>query len=167
MSLSTDSTFTPVPFSTALDTSRTQLRIRSRWREGTQYNLVLGKDFAEDTAGRRLLKSDTLNFTTKKLSDYGQLRLRIRNMDTARRPVLQFVQSNQVVFSAPIRSGVFTSRLFVPGEYELRILYDTNDNGKWDPGQFFGTKRQPEIVQPITQGINVKAAWDNEFERSS
>lgn len=167
MALSVDSTFTPVPFTSLLDTSRTQLSIRSQWREGTPYHLVLEKEFAEDTAGRGLLKSDTLNFTTKKLSDYGTLRLRIRNADTARRPVLQFVQSGQVVFSAPLPAGgIFTARLFNPGDYELQILYDTNGNGKWDPGQFFGTKRQPEIVVPLTQRINVKAAWDNEFERS-
>jgi hypothetical protein len=167
MALSIDSTFTPVSFTTLLDTSRTQLSVRSQWREGAPYHLVLEKEFAEDTSGRRLLKSDTLNFTTKKLSDYGTLRLRIRNADTARRPVLQFVQSSQVVFSAPLPAGgVFTARLFNPGDYELQILYDTNGNGKWDPGQFFGTKRQPEIVVPVTQRINVKAAWDNEFERS-
>jgi hypothetical protein len=167
MALSVDSTFTRVPFTTSLDTSRTQLSIQSQWREGTPYHLVLEKDFAEDTSGRRLLKSDTLNFTTKKLSDYGTLRLRIRNADTARRPVLQFVQSSQVVFSTPLPAGgIFTARLFNPGDYELQILYDTNGNGKWDPGRFFGTKRQPEIVVPLRQRINVKAAWDNEFERS-
>lgn len=167
LSLSTDTTFTPVAFTARLDTSSTRLHIRSAWKEGTAYNLILGKDFAEDTAGRRLLKGDTLNFATKKLSDYGTLRLRIRNADTARRPVLQFVQNNQVAFSAPLPvGGVFTARLFNPGDYDLQILYDTNGNGKWDPGQFFGTKRQPEMVVPLKQGINVKAAWDNEFERS-
>jgi hypothetical protein len=166
VSLSTDSTFTPAAFRSFLDTSRTQVHIRSQWREGTRYNLILQQNFAEDTAGRKLLKSDTLNFSTKKLSDYGQLRLRIRGVDTARRPVLLFVQSDKVVLSAPIPAGVFTSRLFNPGEYELRILYDQNGNGKWDPGHFFGTRRQPELVQPIRQTINVKAAWDNEFERS-
>ena len=167
LALSTDTTFTPVAFTARLDTSNTRLHIRSPWKEGTAYNLILGKDFAEDTAGRRLLKGDTLNFTTKKLSDYGTLRLRIRNADTARRPVLQFVQNNQVAFSAPLPvGGVFTARLFNPGDYDLQILYDTNGNGKWDPGRFFGTKRQPEIVVPLKQGINVKAAWDNEFERS-
>ena len=166
MALSTDTTFTPAPFTALLDTSRTQLHIRSPWKEGTKYNLILAQNFAEDTAGRKLLKSDTLDFSTKKLSDYGQLRIRIRNVDTARKPVLQFVQNNQVMFSAPIPAGVFTSRLFVPGEYELQVLYDENGNGKWDPGQFFGTKRQPELVHPVTQGVNIKAAWDNEFERS-
>jgi hypothetical protein len=166
MRLTVDTAFATVPFVTSLDTSRTKLSVRTQWQEGAQYNLILEKDFAEDTAGRKLLKSDTLKFSTKKLSDYGSLRLRIRNLDTARRPVVQFVQTGQVVFSAPIPNGVFIFRFFNPGEYELRILYDENGNGKWDPGRFFGGKRQPEIVVPVTQNISVKAAWDNEFERS-
>ena len=165
ISLSTDSSFTPVAFRTLLDTTATQLRIRSQWREGTPYNLILSQNFAADTAGRQLLKADTLRFTTRKISDYGRINVRIRNIDTARSPVLQFIQGGQVVFAASVRSGGFSSRLFLPGEYELRILYDTNGNGRWDPGIFGSEKRQPEIVQPISQGINVKADWDNEFER--
>ncbi len=164
--LSTDSTFTPAPFTARLDSIGTELHIRSPWREGTRYNLVLNRAFAEDTLGRRLLKTDTLNFTTKKLSDYGRLNLRIRGADTARNPVLLFVQNSQVVKAVPIRSGVYTDRLFAPGEYELRILYDQNNDGKWDPGDFFGGRRQPETVLPIRQNITIKADWDNEFERS-
>jgi hypothetical protein len=44
-------------------------------------------------------------------------------------------------------------------------LFDANGNGVWDAGQFFGTRRQPELVLPITQHITVKPAWENEFER--
>lgn len=165
--LAHDSTYTPVPFVLSLDSSQKELHLRSQWKEGTAYHLVLAKDFAEDTAGRRLLKNDTLNFSTKKLSDYGSLKIRIRGADTARKPVLQFVQSGQVVYAVPLPpNGIFSTRYFNPGEYTLQILYDTNGNGKWDPGHFFGSKRQPEMVRPLSQSINVKAAWDNEFERS-
>jgi hypothetical protein len=54
--------------------------------------------------------------------------------------------------------------LFLPGEFDLRILYDRNGNGVWDPGQFFGIRRQPEIVKPVERKITVKASWQNEFE---
>jgi hypothetical protein len=52
----------------------------------------------------------------------------------------------------------------MPGEYDLRILYDENKNGKWDPGEFFGKHKQPEIVKPVERKITVKAAWKNEIE---
>jgi hypothetical protein len=78
--------------------------------------------------------------------------------------VLQFVQNGVVVFSASVKSGNFNQALFLPGDYDLRILYDKNDNGIWDTGEFFGLKRQPEIVMPLERRINIKPAWDNEIE---
>ena len=79
--------------------------------------------------------------------------------------MLQFVQGEKVVFSTNIKSGRYVQSLFLPGDYDLRILYDRNNNGKWDPGNFFEGRLQPEIVVPITQKITIKPEWDNEFER--
>lgn len=167
ISLHTDSTFTPVTaYTTGLDSSRKRLALHTAWQPGTTYHLILNPEFAEDTLGHRLPRRDTLTFATRKLEDYGRISLRLRNIDTARNPVLLFVQGDKVVFSAPVKSGVFNNNMFAPGDYDLRILYDTNGNGKWDPGSFPLNKRQPEIVRPFSEKINVKPAWDNEFERS-
>jgi len=166
ISLTTDSTFEPTTYRVQLDSSKKKLTINTEWQEGTLYNLITGKDFAEDTLGQRLLKSDTLRFTTRQSSDYGSLTLRVTNLDTALNPVLQFVQNGVVVSSASIKSGVYQAPLFSPGEYELRILFDRNNNGVWDAGRFFGTKQQPEIVRPIERRITVKAAFDNDFDLS-
>ena len=150
--------------SATLDTTSRRLTVRTDWKEGTRYQLILDQAFAEDTLGRRLLKTDTLTFATRKATEYGSVSIRLRNIDLSLNPVLQFVQNNNVVLSAPIPSGTFSQALFLPGDYELRVLYDRNGNGKWDPGQFFGGKRQPELVRPIERRVNVKANWDNEFE---
>lgn len=166
VSLTTDSTYAPTSANFLLDSTQTSLRVSSTWKEGTVYNLVLNQNFAEDSTGRKLLKTDTLNFTTKKRSDYGQLKIRIRNLDAVENPVLQFIQGGSVVYAAPVKNGTFTNNLFNPGEYELRILDDRNGNGKWDPGQFFGVKRQPELAKPVERKIPVKAGMDNEFDIS-
>jgi uncharacterized protein (DUF2141 family) len=165
ISFTTDSTFSKINYSVTLDSTKKILHFKTLWKENTKYNVVLNKDFAADTSGRQLLKSDTLFFTTKKMADYGNLSIRIRSAEAARNPVLQFVQNNIVVFSVSIKNGTYTDKMFTPGEYELRILYDTNGDGAWTPGQFFGTKRQPEIVRPLGSKITVKPNWDNEFER--
>lgn len=162
--LAQDSTFTPVAATATLDTSRRRLTVAAAWQEGTPYHLVLEPRFAEDSLGRRLLKTDTVSFATRKRADYGSIILRLRGVDLAQNPVLQFIQNNNVVQSVPIPSGTFTQQLFLPGDYELRVLYDRNRNGVWDPGSFFGEKRQPELVKPIERRVNVKANWDNEFE---
>ena len=135
------------------------------WTPGTKYHMVFPKDFAEDTLGKKLLKADTLSFSTKKDIDYGEVRVRILNLDLSKKPVLQFVVQDAVKFSYTFKSGKeFRQILFAPGEYELRILYDTNGNGVWDTGQFFGKHRQPERVIPIKKKLNVKANWDNDVD---
>lgn len=164
--LTADSSFTPVTsYTISRDTTLKQIHVKTTWREGTSYHLIIDSTFAEDTTGRKLLRSDTLDFVTRKATDYGKLDIRIRNIDTAQNPVLQFVQGDKVVFSVNIKSGRYIQNLFLPGDYDLRILYDRNNNGKWDPGNFFEGKRQPEITKPIAQKITVKPDWENEFER--
>jgi hypothetical protein len=61
-------------------------------------------------------------------------------------------------------SNEFADNMFPPGEYELQILLDENKNGQWDPGDFFGKHKQPELVKPIQRKIVVKPVWQNEFE---
>lgn len=135
-----------------------------KWVPDTKYRLILEKDFAEDTLGEKLLKTDTISFATKKESDYGNLRLRFKNLDLSRHPVLLFLQSDKIMQQFIFgKSARYDNKLFDPGEYELRILYDENQNGVWDPGNFF-EHRQPEKVQPIRRKLNVKANWDNEVD---
>jgi hypothetical protein len=162
--LTRDTTFQRVAHSFLLDSSRRMLTLRTAWADAARYNLVLQKDFATDTAGRQLLKSDTLFFTTRKRSEYGSLNIRLRGVDAARNPVLQVVQNGTVVYAAPVGVGALNRPLFLPGEYELRVLYDRNKNGVWDPGRLFNGRVQPEIVQPIERKITVKPAFDNDFE---
>jgi hypothetical protein len=134
------------------------------WTPNTQYRLILEKDFAEDTLGEKLLKTDTISFATKKETEYGTLLLRFKNLDLNRHPVLQFIQSDKVVLTHVFgKSTRYYNKLFDPGQYELRILYDDNQNGIWDPGNF-SEHRQPEKVQPIRRKLTVKGDWDNEVD---
>ena len=162
--LTTDSVFNPENFTSALDSSKKEVRIKTQWKEGMGYHLILEKEFATDTLGHQLLKTDTLSFVTKKKSDYGSLTLRFKNITMFKNPVLQFVQNNQVLRSVPLKGPVYNEALVVSGEYTFRIFDDVNGNGKWDPGKFFGEKKQPEIVHPIPRSFTIKPNWDNEFD---
>ena len=95
----------------------------------------------------------------------GEVRIRVLNLDLSRRPVLQFVQSDAVKYAYPFGSRRDIRKLlFEPGDYELRILYDSNGNGVWDTGKFFGKKIQPEKVIPLRKKYTVKANWDNDVD---
>lgn len=162
---SSDTSFTPIPnYHILVDTTMKKLSLQYAWKENTQYNLIIEKDFAQDTLGRALLKTDTLKFKTKKTTDYGTVRIRFKNFNPSVNPVLLFVQNDNVIRSFPLAGPQLNQSIFPPGEYELRVLYDRNKNGKWDPGQFFGKHIQPELVKPVGRKVTIKSNWDNEFD---
>lgn len=132
------------------------------WKAGTAYRLILDKDFASDSLGRKLLKTDTIPFNVKSEDAYGSVKLNFTNLDLKNNPVLQLVQNDKIEFSQSLTSAVFYRKLFKPGDYDIRILYDTNGNGVWDPGDFFGKHLQPERVMYIAKKLIVKTNWDNE-----
>ncbi|MEJ7678965.1 MAG: hypothetical protein WKG06_14140 [Segetibacter sp.] len=72
------------------------------------------------------------------------------------------MQNDKIIESLPLTSTEWQRKLYNPGEYDLRILYDNNKNGKWDPGKFFGIHTQPEIVITINTKLSVRGNWDNE-----
>ncbi len=147
-----------------LDSTAKRLDVKFNWVENRGYNLIMDKEFAEDSTGRKLIRNDTISFRTKKLNEYGSLRLRFLNLDLARHPVLQFIQGDQLKYSHVFTDRNVNIKLFAPGDYDLRILFDENQNGKWDPGEFFRQHRQPEKVQRLQRRITVKASWENEID---
>ncbi len=139
------------------------VKINYDWKMGTKYSLFLDKGLAEDSLGNGLLKNDTLKFETKKESDYGSLAIRTSGLDTNAHPVLLFYVGDELKRSVPLTVNRINIPLIPPGEYELRVLFDKNRNGIWDTGNF-KEKKQPEIVTPRKQKMNIRPNWDNEVE---
>ena len=134
------------------------------WPTDTKFHLILPRTFGQDSLGRKLFKDDTLSFKTKKDIDYGEIRIRVLNLDMSQHPVLQMLSGDKVKYAIAFNNRREVRRLlFEPGDYELRVLYDVNRNMIWDHGVFFGkNKRQPEKVVTIMKKFTVKPNWDND-----
>lgn len=146
-----------------LDSTGKIITIYNKWEEDTYYRIVIAKDAIADSLGTMLLKSDTIKFKSKKKAEYGTLLLHFKNLQLNQNPVLQFVFSNEVIKSYPLTSPDWSIDLITPNEYELRILYDTNKNGKWDPGNYH-LKKQPERVISVNRRVTVHPNFDNEID---
>jgi uncharacterized protein (DUF2141 family) len=145
----------------SMDTTGKKISVANKWADNADYMLIIPKDFATDTLGVALLKSDTIYFKTKREGDYGSIQINFKNLEKFKNPVLQFITNNEVVNSYPLTSEQWSTKLFAPGDYEIRILEDLNKNGIWDHGDYH-LKLQPEKVFAIKQKINIRADWENE-----
>lgn len=164
----TDTNYRPVSgYTLSLDTSRRIVTLQYPWQEAQFFRLVIPKDAVVDSADLTLGRNDTIRIRTKAEAEYGSLRLQFNNLDFSKNPVLLFVQSDKVVRSEPLTTAIWRQKLFAPGSYDLRILYDANKNGIWDTGDF-SKHRQPERVFAIPgKTLNVRANWDNEVNNIS
>jgi hypothetical protein len=150
-------------YSIALDSTRKNIIINYAWKENTGYALIQEKGFASDSIGNSIARTDSLKFGTKKNTDYGSMDIRIENLDTNLHPILLLQKENVVAYRQVLQNNRYTIKLFPPGEYEIRILMDTNGNGKWDTGNYW-KKLQPEKVITRKQRMQIRANWDNELK---
>jgi hypothetical protein len=67
------------------------------------------------------------------------------------------------VFSYPMTTNIWQTKMFKPGTYDIRILQDANKNGIWDTGNFY-KHIQPEHCISIPQKLSVRSNWDNEVD---
>ncbi|RXK81983.1 Ig-like domain-containing protein [Filimonas effusa] len=165
-----DTNYKPLPVQphfTWTDTTATKITLTYPWKAETELRLMIDKEAATDSGGTNIHKSDTIDFKVKKESAYGSIKFHFNGIDLERHPVLQILQSDKVVDSIAIRDKSWSRRLYAPGDYELRILYDKNQDGKWTPGRFWESaeKEQPELVYPAKPGkVTVRGNWDNEWD---
>ncbi len=157
----TDTNYNKINTTITIDSTQKIIQINTKWKEENHYRLLVSKDAISDSAGTELARSDTIKFTTKKTADYGSIVLRFSNLKLAEHPVLQFVKDQEIYRSVAITGTTWSDKLFPPGDYELRVLFDTNNNGKWDPG-IYSQKLQPERAITLDTKLNIKANWDNE-----
>jgi len=157
----TDSNYKRIPAAWSIDSSRTRISLAVAWQQETHYRLIMDTTAVSDSSGNHLAKQDTIRFITRRQEDYGNVVLRFSNLDLDKHPLLQFVQGEEVKESFPVKTMEWSNKMLRPGEYEVRILFDANQNGKWDHGDY-SKKLQPEKVTTLPQKLSIKANWDNE-----
>ncbi len=158
----TDLSYQDLPFSVEKDSTNKKITLKTTWKEGAKYNLIIEKDFASDTLDNATLKTDTLSFNAKKESDYGSIDLKIENIDSTLHPIVFLNKNSKTFLKQALEKSRYRIKLFDPGDYEVKILFDVNNNGKWDTGDYW-KKLQPEKVVARKKPINIRANWDNEI----
>lgn len=146
-----------------IDSSRKKISIDYKWTPNQPFNLVVLKNGLADSSGLKLLKNDTITFFTKSISEYGSLKITFKNIDLTQHPILYFLEGENIKYTFNIQNETWENKMMLPGDFTLRILYDKNNNGQWNPGNY-KLKIQPENAISLPEKINIKADWENERE---
>ena len=147
-----------IPFTTRIHAENNLAEILFDRTEEQRYkvDLLPGAltDFYENT-------SDSLSYTieSRSGSDYGTIPLKIDNVKAFPLIVELVTEKNEVVDSVIMTESMPLNFDYItPGNYYIRVIFDSNSNGRWDTGSFL-ERTQPEEIVYYPNKIEVLANW--------
>lgn len=154
---------TSVPFTTEINDFEQLISFDFKQEENEKYTINLLPGAIEDDYNT---KTDSLKFEFTKgaISDYGNLKLRIKN--AKKFPfVVQILNNSGEIISKKYctKETEMYFEAIQPSIYQVRLFYDDNQNKIWDTGNF-KNKLQPEEMIYFPALIDVRANWDVDQE---
>ena len=122
------------------------------------YKLELLPNAINDIYG---FTNDTIkvNFSTRKLTDYGDITLTINNPKNKNLIVQLLTERGDFISEKKIqKSGKLVFKYLNPKKVKVRIIHDKNNNGVWDTGNFL-QKIKPENIHYIQKVFELRANW--------
>ncbi|QLE01378.1 Ig-like domain-containing protein [Galbibacter sp. BG1] len=105
----------------------------------------------------------TYNTSTKSLADLGSMRVNLKNVEQY--PIiLQLTDNNGEVKQEMFikeKKYAYEFRNIDPATYLIRVIHDSNGNGKWDTGNYL-KKIQPERISYYPDPVELRANWEIE-----
>lgn len=153
-----------IPAGFMFERNSMELIIKTELAEDSTYFLSALPGAFTDASGRQ---NDTLvwMFGVNPEEYYGNLAITPIVKDSAGQYLLELKDDKGVTVG--MKAFEETTRLefnrLPPGSYTLRLIFDTNGNGKWDSGSY-REKRQPEKVVLYYEGITIRSNWDQDLE---
>lgn len=137
--------------------------ISYEWKKDKNYRLLVLDSAFSDIYN---LYNDTIE-TSFKGSDkemFGELSLKITEKPNTGL-LVELLNSANVSIETRMVSNAETVMFekLDPGKYNLQVVVDRNQNGKWDSGRY-SEKVQPEPIRVVQQGAEVRANWNFELE---
>ena len=159
-----DSIWTPVSFIFQADSLRPRVyQVLAEWEPGQEYRFRIDSLAITGLYGLRTDKVES-KMKVKKLDEYGTLYLNI--VGEGQHAFVQLLNgSDAVVRQQPVTDKHTCDFYFLQPntKYYIRLVNDSNNNGRWDTGDYAG-KRQPEEVFYFPKVWEMKANF--EFEET-
>jgi uncharacterized protein (DUF2141 family) len=135
------------------------LYINYKWNAEKTYTIKLLKGSIKDIYGLEV-DSALATIKTAAATTFGNLSINVVDKDSVPFIVQLMNSEGKIIVKNYINhSKSIQYNNLLPGHYFVKIIYDTNQNNKWDGGDYF-IKQQPEKVFVSKQSVEVRANWD-------
>ena len=133
-----------------------------RWKENDNYTLTLNEGAFTDIYGDKNKRS-LKRFNINKPENYSQLTLKITVPDTGRSYVVELLNEQRNLLQSDVihKNTSLVYKNYLTGKYRVRVIYDDNNNGKWDSGNVT-LRLQPENVWADEDLISLRPNWEQE-----
>lgn len=138
-----------------------KIEIVHEFKESTDYELFMAPGAFTDIFQ---LTNDTVysKFKTKKEADYGTINLTVTPNFTENYFVELYTNKKLIQRNFIKDLSKVQYKYLIPGDYELKLIIDDNNNQKWNTGSYM-ENLQPEKVIYYEKEIKIKANWDNDI----
>lgn len=144
---------------TVCDSGQMKIIIAGHFQQGENYTLRIPAGTFHDIYGNA---NDSLSaiINVSKAEEYGNLNLTVDNSSNDAIIVELLDENNKVSQRKTLTgNGKLEFPHLKPAKYRIRATIDSNNNGKWDTGNF-GKQQQPERVVFHPQTLDIRANWD-------
>jgi uncharacterized protein (DUF2141 family) len=152
---------TIVPVFRFLDTLQRRGEIGYPWIPPNAYQLIINDSAFFNLSG---IPNDSISFRfrLKSMEDYGLLLLNVLLPDSVNGQfIIQLMNDKGTVIrqSTINKPDELRFEYLMPGNYSLKAIHDSNQNGKWDTGNY-RSNILPERVEYYTPALVIRANWD-------
>ena len=125
----------------------------------TEYNLIIHKGAIK---GLNKSENDSTNISvyTKSESDLAGLKINTTLLDTAY--IIELLKEGVILETIDAGKPLYFEKL-LPARYEMRLIVDSNQDGKWTAGNYF-ENILPEKVYYYPELIDLRANWELEVD---
>ena len=160
MYLADDTLKYALPINVQEDTSKYRsYYLRYNWEPQTSYTFEIDSAASTNIFGISS-KAFSKTFSTREEDYYGSLEFNFTNVTMPM--IVQILKNNddeEVLRQSTIsENGSVIFQYLAPEKYKVKVIYDTNGNGKWDAGSF-QDKVQPERVAYVQEVIKLRSNW--------
>ncbi len=143
----------------ATDEAQHTWRILTDVQPGATYRLTVDSAAVADVYGLTN-NAQTFTWKVKALDQYATLRVHVEENNPLF--IVQLLsERDQPVREQRVKNSEVMFRNLAPGTYYMRIVVDSNGDGKWTTGSW-KQKRQPEQVFYFRKKMTLRANWDFE-----